>query len=142
MTPGLQLPAGALVVHDFASGAVLLFALLIGHAVADFALQGKFLAMAKNRHADLDALFGDTKAPRGLWLHALGAHSFIHAAPVWLLTGSVGLAALEVVLHWLIDFAKCEGWTKFGTDQFLHFLCKVTYVILIGYSCPLATWSP
>lgn len=138
----LQAPLASLPVHGFATGAVLLFALLIGHAIADFALQGRFLAVAKNRHADLNQFFGEGKSPKGLWLHALGAHSLIHAAPVWLLTGSVGLAALEVVLHWVIDFAKCEGWTSFGIDQTLHVLCKITYVLLVGYACPLATWYP
>jgi len=137
-----QLPAALIEVSGYASGITLLFALLIGHAICDFALQGEFLSTAKNRHANLDRFFGEKNIPRGLWFHALGAHSFIHAAPVWILTGSVGLAAIEVVLHWLIDFAKCEGWTKFGTDQFLHFTCKVAYVILVALHCPIATWQP
>jgi hypothetical protein len=141
MTSEFQLPLAALEVHGFTSGLVLLFGLMIGHAICDFALQGEFLSRAKNRHGDLDRFFDHNKAPKWLWLHALGAHSLIHAAPVWLLTGSVGLAALEMVLHWVIDFAKCEGWTRFGTDQLLHLLCKVFYVVLIAVECPLVTWQ-
>ncbi|MBK1826250.1 DUF3307 domain-containing protein [Haloferula rosea] len=142
MPPIFQVQAAIIEVSGIASGAVLLFALLIGHAICDFALQGEFLSLAKNRHANLAQFFGDKEVPRGLWFHALGAHSLIHAAPVWWITGSVGLAALEVVLHGLIDFAKCEGWTRFSTDQFLHVACKVTYVVVIGLNCPLATWHP
>lgn len=142
MFPAFQQGLALIEVDGFASGAVLLFALLIGHAIGDYALQGEFLSRAKNRHAKLEQFFGGNKVPGGLWLYALGAHSLIHAAPVWILTGSVGLAALEVVLHALIDFAKCEGWTRFGTDQLLHVACKVTYVVLVAVACPLATWQP
>ena len=35
------------------------FALLIGHALCDFALQGDFLSIAKNRHANLTKFFGN-----------------------------------------------------------------------------------
>lgn len=137
-----QIPLALAEGNGFPSAVTTLFALLIGHAICDFALQGEFLSTAKNRHANLERFFGEKEVPRGLWFHALGAHSFIHAAPVWILTGSVGLAAMEVILHWLIDFAKCEGWTKFGTDQFLHFACKVTYVVMLYLNCPIASWHP
>ncbi|MCU0794647.1 MAG: DUF3307 domain-containing protein [Akkermansiaceae bacterium] len=120
-------------VSDASGAVVALFALIVGHALADFALQGEFLSLAKNRHASLTRFFGDATPPKGVWVHALTAHSLIHAAPVWLITGSALLAFAEVVLHWAIDFAKCEGWTSFTTDQLLHIACKVLFVgLLLG----------
>lgn len=119
---------------DWAVGGKLLFALLIGHALADYPLQGAFLARAKDRHSDSGALFGEQKAPKGLWVHALTAHSLVHAGAVWLITSSVLLAAVELVLHWFIDFAKCERWTGFHLDQVLHVLCKIGYVLAMVYA--------
>lgn len=113
-----------------AAAFALFFALLIGHCLADFPLQGQFLAMGKNRHHRMPAPEGSPFPPH-LWVYCLSSHSIIHAAPVWLITGSVTLAAIEVVLHWLIDFAKNEGWTNFGVDQGLHVACKLAYTVCI-----------
>ena len=126
----------ALQVADVPGAVVALFAMVVGHAIADFALQGEFLSIAKNRHASLRRFFGESTPPRGVWIHALTAHSLIHAAPVWIVTGSVVLASIEVVLHWIIDFAKCEGWTSFTSDQCLHIVCKAIYAALLlgGFS--------
>lgn len=112
---------------------ILFFALLIGHAVGDYPLQGSFLAKAKDRHFDPSLIFGANGAPPGAWIHALTAHSLIHAGFVWIITGSVVLATVETVLHWAIDFAKCEGWTKFNTDQFLHIGCKAAYAVILAF---------
>ncbi|MDG1356958.1 MAG: DUF3307 domain-containing protein [Akkermansiaceae bacterium] len=115
------------------SGALALFlALAIGHVVADFPLQGIFLSQAKNRNQKLSQQL-NSKSPRCVWLHAMSAHSLIHCGAVWLITGSVILGLAEFVLHWFIDFTKCENWTGFNTDQFLHYLCKIIYVALIYY---------
>ena len=113
----------------------LTFALLIGHMLADYPLQGGFLAMAKNRRGDVAAFFGERQVPRGLWIHALSAHSMIHGGMVWLLTGSVLLALVETLLHWVIDYVRCEGWIGYTTDQMLHFACKIAYatVIAVGW---------
>ena len=110
----------------------LFLALAIGHAVADFPLQGVFLSQAKNRNLHLSEDV-NTKSPRGVWLHAMSAHSIIHCGVVWLITGSVILGLIEFVLHWVIDAAKCEKWVGFNTDQFLHYTCKIIYVALIYY---------
>lgn len=136
------LPAPEVVAGDPAAALVILFALVIAHAIGDFALQPEFLALGKNRHADLSRFFGEKNPPAGLWLHALGAHSLIHAGAVWLVTGSVLLGLLELVLHFLIDFAKCEGRTSFGLDQALHHVCKVGYVVLLYLGPAGLTWSP
>jgi len=118
------------------------FALVIGHALADYPLQGEFISVAKNRHADTKYLFGGKNPPPGLWVQILGAHALIHAGTVWLITGSVALAAIEAALHWIIDFAKCESWTTFSLDQVLHVLCKAGYAIAIASGAAWVTWTP
>jgi len=110
----------------------LFFALAIGHFVCDYPMQGTFLATMKNRHVDNKG--GAGNLPSLTWVHALTAHSFIHAGAVWLITGSVLLALCEVVLHWLIDFSKCEGWISYHVDQLLHLTCKAVFVLLLFYA--------
>lgn len=104
----------------------ILFWLLIGHAVADYPLQGDFLAKAKNETAPI---------PGVPWWVAMHNHCLIHAGVVWLVTGSVGFALTEYVLHYFIDRAKCRGRTDFLTDQVLHTACKGAYaasVVLVS----------
>ncbi|MDA0768410.1 MAG: DUF3307 domain-containing protein [Verrucomicrobia bacterium] len=136
------LPAAEAVAGNPAAALLVLFALIIGHALCDFALQPEFIALGKNRHADLSRFFGGKPQPRGLWIHLLGAHCLIHAGAVWIITGSVLLAAVEFVLHAIIDFVKCEGKTSFTADQLLHYGCRILYVIALylGWSC--LTWTP
>lgn len=108
---------------------MLLFALVIGHAVADFPLQGAFLAQGKNRHLNQTVFPGEE--PKGIWVYCLTAHSLIQAGGVWIVTGSFVIALIEFVVHWLLDFAKCENWTNFHVDQFAHILCKIAYVLIL-----------
>lgn len=105
----------------------LLFALIIGHALADFPLQGEFLAMCKNRRFLMRQK--DPCRPPGMWVWCMGAHCLIHSGMVWWITGVALLGAVEFVLHWILDMLKCEGKTEFNTDQMLHFGCKAVYVI-------------
>ena len=115
------------------TGALWLFlALAIGHAVADFPLQGVFLSETKNRNQKLSQDL-NTKSPQGVWIQAMSAHSLLHCGAVWLITGSVLLGLVEFFLHWIIDFAKCENWAGFNADQFLQYGCKIIYVALIYY---------
>ncbi len=107
----------------------LLFALIIGHALADYPLQGKFLAIRKNRH--IKPLEYGADVPATIWVYCLSAHSLVHAGAVWVITGSAALGFAEFVLHWAIDFAKCEKWTTFHQDQGLHLLSKLAYVLLL-----------
>ncbi len=107
----------------------LFFALSIGHAIGDFALQGSFISQAKSRRSNLENYF-DGKPPIGVWFHVLTAHCLIHAGIVWFITGSVFFATLEFALHWIIDLIKGEGWIGFNTDQILHYLCKGLIVYL------------
>jgi hypothetical protein len=136
------LPSPEAVAGNPAAALVIFFALVIAHAVADFVLQPEFLALGKNRHADLSKFFGEKTPPPGLWIHALSAHSLIHAGAVWLVTGSVVLGLVEFILHFVIDFIKCEGKTGFSVDQLLHYACRGGYVAILYFGCSCVTWSP
>lgn len=109
----------------------LFFAFCIGHSLADFPLQGDFLAHGKNRHAKPVPLASCAPAPRYLWVYCLTAHALIHAGFVWAISGKVSLGLAEFIAHWVIDFAKCEGKTSFAMDQLLHVLCKVVWIALL-----------
>lgn len=108
--------------HDFGT---ILFYLIVGHALADYPLQGDFLATAKNRNT--------TFGMQGLWVHALFSHSMIHAGFVALITGQVWIGLLEAVAHALTDFLKCEGRLSFHTDQAAHIACKFVWAALAVY---------
>ena len=123
----LDQPIQNLIVNnDLIAGLQILFALLIAHALFDYPLQGDFLSRNKNRHYK-----DENNNVKGLWIHCLTSHSILHAGSVWLITGSFIIGIMEFVLHWIIDFLKCEGITNFHTDQFLHVLCRILYVIIL-----------
>lgn len=105
-----------------------LFALCIGHAIADFPLQGEYLATGKNRRFLIR--LQDPSRPVSIWFACMSAHCLIHAGAVWLITGSALLGGIELIVHWCIDVAKCEGKTTFNQDQILHVVCKVAYVAI------------
>lgn len=104
--------------------ATLLFLLLAAHALGDFAFQSRFLAMAKDRHSEIG---------REYWVVALPAHALIHGVLVLAITGSTGLGLAETALHGVIDACKSERWITFRTDQVLHVLCKVLWLLLVLY---------
>lgn len=108
---------------DLQNPLAVFFALAVAHALADFPLQGDYLASQKTR---------ETANSRGEWIIALSAHCLIHAGGVWLVTGSMLLGAAELVLHALIDLGKGERKFGFTTDQLLHLACKAVYAILIA----------
>ena len=98
-----------------------LWLLIVGHALCDYPLQGDFLARGKNHKNPI---------PGGPWYQCLAAHALIHGGAVTLLTGSVVLGAAEFVAHAVIDYAKRDGRLGFNTDQALHLVCKVAWLIL------------
>jgi hypothetical protein len=106
-------------------GPVALFAaFVVMHVLADFPLQGDYIAKQKaRRQAD----------SYSVWIVALTAHCVIHAGAVWLVSGSLALGGVELMLHALIDIGKGEE--KFGlvADQLLHVACKLGYTLLLGY---------
>lgn len=101
-----------------------LFALLVAaHALADYPLQGEFLARAKNRFHPV---------PGVPWYQALGAHAVIHGGMVGAITGSLLLGVLETLVHFVIDDCKCARRIGFNTDQALHVLCKLLWVLMLA----------
>jgi len=107
----------------------ILFLLMFGHFLADYPLQGEFLATAKNRNTEIGKVF---------WKHALFAHSFIHAGLVGIIvyfyTGSstvaLNLGISECIAHAITDFLKCENKINLDEDQLIHFICKIMWVVI------------
>lgn len=100
-----------------------IFALLVvGHALADYPLQGEFLALGKNHKKPYPGI---------PFYHPLLAHSIIHGGFVGIITGSLLLGILEMLIHTYIDYLKCDGKISIHTDQALHIACKVLWVILL-----------
>lgn len=94
------------------------------HALADFPLQGDYIAKQKQRgKADNTST----------WIVALSAHAIIHAGGVWLISGSLILGYTELILHALIDIGKGEGEFGLIPDQLLHLACKLAYALILGY---------
>lgn len=100
---------------------LMLIALIGGHFVADYPLQGDFLAKAKNRTAPILGF---------PWWQALGAHAFIHGAFVALITGIWWLCIAETVIHFLTDDLKCRGKIDINQDQAIHLACKVLWLAI------------
>jgi hypothetical protein len=98
----------------------LLFVLVFFHCLADYPLQGDFLAQAKNRTTDLGKIF---------WKHALLAHAMIHAGFVFLATGVLWMALAEFVIHAIVDDLKCRNRISLDIDQLLHLTTKVVIVL-------------
>lgn len=97
-----------------------LFELVLGHFVADFALQTEAIALGKGRKTN--------KIKVVPWPYWLTAHAMIHGAIVYVITQNVFLSVCEVVVHWVVDLMKCEGFTNIHQDQVLHIASKVLYV--------------
>jgi type IV secretory pathway VirB3-like protein len=92
--------------------------LVFGHMLADYPLQGDFLARAKNRTAPIVGV---------PWWQALAAHSIIQAGFVGVITGSICLAVSEFCVHWITDDLKCRGKINFNTDQAIHIVSKLAW---------------
>lgn len=107
---------------DVAQFVHLTILLVFAHFLADYPLQGDFLAKAKNREAPI---------PGVPWMHALTAHAGIHAGFVYLITMWWPLALLEFFCHWAIDDGKCRGALSFNEDQFLHLFLKVIWAAIV-----------
>jgi hypothetical protein len=104
-------------VHGFPQ---LVLAMLIGHALADYPLQGDFLSRGKVRNSN----FGSW------WPWLLGSHALIHGGFVWAITGSMTIGLAEVGAHAAIDFLKCERRIGFHADQTLHVICKLLWAAI------------
>ena len=109
----------------------LFFKLVIGHFIADIPLQSDSLAKQKNPHAKPPAAYDP--AVHGplytCWPYYMAAHASIHAATVYLITGSVNLAMIEFGTHYFIDTLKSYFRLPIHLDQLLHIACKLIYVL-------------
>lgn len=97
--------------------------LVVGHALADYPLQGDFLAKAKNKWAPI---------PGVPWGWAMFSHCTIHAGFVWFVTGLLTLFVVELIAHGVIDTFKCANKISFNLDQGAHIWLKWVYVILLS----------
>lgn len=113
--------------NSFVFIALVFAALAIGHAIADYPLQGEYLARTKSP-TGRDASLGEGAHD---WIISLNAHCMIHAGVVWLITGSIFYALLEWILHWIIDYLKVRKITSLLIDQVLHFSCKLVYAVCL-----------
>jgi hypothetical protein len=113
------------------------FYLLFGHALMDYALQPTPMAVEKSRHSKSEL---QKEVP---WYYWLTAHAFLHGGAVAYITApAIGSAAivlgiLETVCHWIIDFARGEGWIGIFVDQLLHVVCKIIWWAMIYYGMTL-----
>lgn len=103
--------------------------LLMGHALADFALQSDAMAKGKNRHNKTTPPAGQKYVP--CWLYWLIAHALIHGGVVWLITNSPFFGIIETLLHFCIDGLKCEGFTNPHEDQAFHVALKLIYSVAL-----------
>lgn len=102
----------------------LLWWFVVGHAFADFVLQSGAMALGKSRHHQ-----GAPGEPP--WYYWLTSHALMHGGVVTIVAGSAGLGLAEFIAHWLIDFGKCEEMYGFHSDQALHLVCKLTWILII-----------
>lgn len=102
---------------------MVLLLLLAAHWIADYPLQGDFLATAK--------------AQGPLRVYHLFAHAGIHAGAVALITGSIALGLAEFICHSIIDENKTHGRISFAVDQTLHIVCKLVWFGLLIALGPL-----
>lgn len=101
--------------------AEILFWLIAGHALCDFALQTTWMSESKNP-------WGGSPA----WLHAMLSHCVLHGAAVAAVTGSVSLGAAEIAAHFAADSAKCRKLWGIHVDQALHIFCKVAWAAAVS----------
>jgi len=104
------------------SAFAMLLLLFAAHALADYPLQGEFIANGKNPN---------TEVGKVLWRHLLIAHGLIHAGFVCLITGSVVLGLLEFFIHTFTDWLKCNNEITYDTDQAIHYSCKVLWWLIV-----------
>ena len=101
----------------------ILFYLICGHALCDFPLQSAAIAVEKNPNSTSEL---QKHVP---WYYWLSSHALIHGAAVSLITGSVILGIAETVAHWFIDLGKCNKLYSIHSDQVLHILCKIIWML-------------
>ena len=105
----------------------LFFWLVFFHFLADYPLQGEFLARFKNPK---DTLHDDNRFGEGAWRWALWGHSLIHGGVVFFATGIMWLGFAEMLAHAIIDKRKVDGKITFHQDQTLHMIVKALWAVI------------
>ena len=101
------------------------FLMVAFHFIADFPLQGDYLARGK---------FGLLDTPELRIKHwCMIAHCCIQAVFVGLITTSLVLALCEFTAHLIIDTSKVDNKITFNQDQFAHLFCKLVWATLAIY---------
>lgn len=103
------------------------FWLVFFHFLADFPLQGEFLARFKNPK---DSLHDDNRFGEGSWRWGLWGHAIIHGGLVYFATGMMSLGIAEAVAHAIIDKRKVENKLSFHQDQWLHIAFKALWAVI------------
>jgi hypothetical protein len=111
----------------------LLFFLIAVHPLMDFALQSGTIAACKCRGSTHPAAKG---VP---WYYWLTSHALIHGGSVGVVIRWFGydwdtvalIAVLETVIHWCVDYGKCQKWYGIHMDQFCHIACKFVWWALL-----------
>ena len=100
-----------------------LIPLILGHFVADFAIQTDTVAINKcpNNNSKININ----------WSWWMTGHVSLHGLIVFLITGNSYLAFAEAIIHFLIDYLKCMGKFNLLIDQTLHIICKMIWVLFI-----------
>ena len=100
-----------------------LIPLILGHFVADFAIQTDTVAINKcpNNNSKININ----------WAWWMSGHVSLHGLIVFFITGNAFLALAESTIHFYIDYLKCIGKFNLLIDQLLHILCKVIWVLFI-----------
>jgi hypothetical protein len=114
--------------------AALLAFLIMGHFIADVVLQPEWLAKQKNPHSGPAAAY-DPRIHGPMyktWPYYMAGHASVHACMVMFLTGCPELSIAEFIAHYVIDSVKSWRRWSIHTDQALHFLCKVAYIVYLG----------
>lgn len=97
---------------------------MAGHLVGDYIFQSDAVASGKNKHADPRKFGVD-------WWYWMSAHAAFHGAIVGYITHNTWIGVAEFIVHWLIDYGKCEKWYQLHTDQILHTVSKLVWVVLL-----------
>lgn len=107
----------------------LLFLLVAGHAIGDFALQTDWIAANKERPKN-NGMNSECKR-QTIWPYVLAAHSLHHGLIVFLITQRLSLGIAETIVHGISDFAKGERYFGFQTDQWIHIGSKLLWALAL-----------
>ena len=102
---------------------IIFFTLMVLHALGDFALQSEAMAKGKNRHIKTTPPPGQKYKP--CWYWWLSAHALIEGGLIYLIFGNVVIGLVEVIVHFSLDFIKCDNVTTPNQDQAFHILFRV-----------------